>query len=418
MSTPPPSHSSELPEQEVLSSWITILLASACGLIVANLYYAQPLLGPIREALGLSAGAAGLVVTMTQIGYGAGLLLLVPLGDLFENRRLVLSLIGLVVLALLGAAMSTGTLAFLVSMLFIGLGSVAVQVLVPYAAHMSPEATRGRSVGNVMSGLMLGIMLARPLASIITAFSSWHVVFLLSAALMVLLALVLSRALPRRMPVARLSYGSLLASMWHLTLTTPVLRRRALYQAFLFGAFSLFWTTTPLLLASPQFGLSQVGIALFALAGVAGAIASPIAGRVADLGWGRPATAAAMALAALSFMLTHIGQAGSTTALAMLVCAAILLDFGVAANLTFGQRILFALSAEHRSRLNGLYMAGFFVGGALGSAIGGWAYAYGGWTLASSIGVALPLAALLFFATEPRQALPTAPAERADRKPG
>lgn len=402
MSTAAPSRSNELSEHPPLSTWITILLASACGVIVANLYYAQPLIGPIREALGLSPAAAGLVVTMTQIGYGAGLLLLVPLGDLFENRRLVLSLLGLVVLALLGAAVSTNALSFLVSMLFIGLGSVAVQVLVPYAAHMSPEATRGRSVGNVMSGLMLGIMLARPIASIITAFSSWHTVFFLSAALMVLLALVLSRALPRRVPVARLSYGSLLASMWHLLLATPVLRRRALYQAGMFGAFSLFWTTTPLLLAGPQFGLSQVGIALFALAGVAGAIASPIAGRVADRGWGRPATAAAMVLVALSFLITHIGQSGSTTALAMLVCAAILLDFGVAANLTFGQRILFSMSAEHRSRLNGLYMAGFFLGGAFGSAAGGWAYAYGGWALTSWVGVALPLAALLYFATEPK----------------
>jgi predicted MFS family arabinose efflux permease len=403
MSTALLFRSTELPEHPPLSTWITILLASACGVVVANLYYAQPLIGPIREALGLSPAAAGLVVTMTQIGYGAGLLLLVPLGDLFENRRLVLSLIGLVVLALLGAAVSTDALSFLVSMLFIGLGSVAVQVLVPYAAHMSPEATRGRSVGNVMSGLMLGIMLARPVASIITAYSSWHTVFFLSAALMVLLALVLSRALPRRVPVARLAYGSLLASMWHLLLTTPVLRRRALYQAGMFGAFSLFWTTTPLLLAGPQFGLSQVGIALFALAGVAGAIASPIAGRVADRGWGRPATAAAMVLVALSFLMTHIAQAGSTTALVMLVCAAILLDFGVAANLMFGQRIIFSLSAEHRSRLNGLYMAGFFLGGAFGSAAGGWAYAYGGWMLTSWVGVALPVAALLYFATEPKQ---------------
>jgi predicted MFS family arabinose efflux permease len=397
-----PSPGSELPEQKSLSTWITLLLASACGLIVANLYYAQPLIGPIRQALGLGPAAAGLVVTMTQIGYGAGLLLLVPLGDLFENRRLVLALLGLVVLALLGAAVSTGAASFLASMLFIGLGSVAVQVLVPYAAHMSPAATRGRAVGNVMSGLMLGIMLARPLASIITAFSSWHVVFFLSAALMTLLALVLSRALPRRMPVSRLRYAGLLASMWHLMLTTPALRRRALYQACLFGAFSLFWTVTPLLLAGPRFGLSQIGIALFALAGVAGAIASPIAGRVADRGWGRGATAGSMVLVTLSFAITHIGPAGSTTALAMLVCAAILLDFGVAANLTFGQRIIFSLSAEYRSRLNGLYMAGFFLGGALGSAVGGWAYAHGGWMLASWIGMALPVAALLYFATEPK----------------
>jgi predicted MFS family arabinose efflux permease len=340
---------------------------------------------------------------MTQIGYGAGLLLLVPLGDLLENRRLVLCLMGFVVLALAGAALSTQALPFLLSMLLIGLGSVAVQVLVPYAAHMAPEEIRGRVVGNVMSGLLLGIMLARPVASFITAFSSWHVVFWLSAGLMLLLAAVLSRALPKRVPVTTLSYGQLLASMGHLVLTTPILRRRALYQACLFGAFSLFWTTTPLLLAGPQFALSQVGIALFALAGVAGAIAAPIAGRLADRGWSRPATGLAMLAVAIAFLLTHIGHSGSDLALGFLVAAAILLDFGVAANLTFGQRAIFSLSAEHRSRLNGLYMATFFMGGALGSALGGWAYAYGGWTLASWIGFAFPVAALLYFSTEQKE---------------
>jgi len=385
-----------------ISVKMTVLLAFACGLIVANLYYAQPLAGPIGATLGLSSGATGLVVTLTQIGYGAGLLFIVPLGDLVETRRLVLTLIGLVTIALLGAAGSTHPFPFLTSMLCVGLCSVAVQVLVPYAAHLAPEAIRGRVVGSVMSGLMLGIMLARPVASFIAQVSSWHTVFFLSAGAMVLLAAMLRVTLPARRPASTLSYGMLLVSMARLARGTSVLQRRALYHACLFAAFSLFWTTVPLLLAGPEFRLSQGGIALFALAGVAGAVAAPIAGRAADKGLTRPATAVAMLAVAGSFLITHIGSYGSPVSLGLLVVAGIVLDFGVTTNLVLGQRAIFVLGAEYRSRLNGLYMATFFVGGALGSALGGLAFAGGGWRAASWLGAALPIAALAYFATEKR----------------
>jgi predicted MFS family arabinose efflux permease len=384
----------------ILSGWLTLLLAVSCGLIVANLYYAQPLIGPISTDLGLSPQSAGLIVTMTQLGYGAGLLLIVPLGDLVENRRLVLGVTSLGALALLGAAYSTHPLPFLVAGVFIGLGSVAVQILVPYAGHLAPAATRGRAVGNVTTGLMIGVMLSRPAASFIAAASSWHMVYVVSAVVMVLLVLVLRRMLPPRKPTTRLGYGQLLASMMHLAATSVILRRRALYQACLFGVFSMFWTTIPLLLAGPAFRLSQAGIAMFALAGVAGAISAPMAGRVADRGWTRPATAVAMLLTAGGFALTRLVDFGSTLSMALLVGGAIAIDFGVQANVVLGYRALFALGAESRGRLNGLYMTTFFLAGAAGSAIGGWAYASGGWTLVAWIGTGLPLAALVYFATE------------------
>ncbi len=387
-------------EGQGLSTWLTLLIASACGLVVANIYYAQPLAGPISLALGMHAGTAGLIVTLTQLGYGLGLFLVVPLGDLVENRRLVLVLLGLSALALLGAALSTQAVAFLLSALLIGISSVAVQVLVPYAAHMAPAAQRGRVVGNVMAGLMLGIMLARPVASSVAQLSSWTMPFKLSAGLMIVVAAVLWRTLPPRVPAASLRYGELLGSMAHLLRTTPVLRRRSVYHACMFAAFSLFWTTTPLLLAGPVFGLSQGGIALFALAGVAGAIAAPIAGRVADRGWTRPATGAAMACVVVAFLLTHLAPPGSALSLGLLVAAAILLDFGVSANMALSQRAIFALGAEYRSRFNGLYMTIFFLGGAAGSAVGGWAFAQGGWGLASAIGTALPVVAGLYFLSE------------------
>jgi predicted MFS family arabinose efflux permease len=388
------------PHPRAISPALTLLLAIACGLIVANIYYVQPLGGPITAALGLPKAGAGLIVTCTQIGYALGLFFVVPLGDLFENRRLILSLTGIAMLALLVAAVSSHPLPFLAAALGIGIGSVAVQVLVPYAAHLAPEAIRGQVVGNVMSGLMLGIMLARPAASFVTELSSWHGVFFISAGAMVLLALVLRAVLPQRVPTSQLRYGQLLLSMWRIVLTTPVLRRRALYHACLFGAFSLFWTATPLLLAGPEFHLSQGGIAVFALVGVAGAVAAPIAGRIADRGWSRPATGVAMAAVATAFLITHLGRPGSLLALGSLVTAAVLLDLGISANMTLGQRAIFVLGAEYRSRLNGLYMTTFFLGGAIGSAVGGWAFAAGGWTLAAWIGFAAPLAALLYYATE------------------
>ena len=379
--------------------WLTLMIAAVCGLIVANIYYPQPLIAPISESLGLSPQAAGLIVTMTQLGYGAGLLLIVPMGDLFENRRLVLAIVGLSILALAGAAAATSALPFLLAALGIGVASVSVQVLVPYAAHLAPDAVRGRVVGTIMSGLMLGIMLARPVASLITHFVSWRAVFVMSAVVMAGVAAVLRPAMPERRPAPGLRYGALLRSMLGLARTTPVLQRRALYHSFLFGAFSLFWTTAPLVLAD-QFHLTQFGIAVFAFAGVAGAVSAPIAGRVADRGWTGPATAGAMGIVAASFLLSHVSGSGSGLALGALTCAAILLDFGVTAHLVLGQRAIFSLPGQFRSRLNGLFMATFFMGGAVGSAAGGWAYAHGGWGLTTWLGLALPVAALACFAFE------------------
>lgn len=389
-------------EATSISPALTFLLATACGLIAANLYYGQPLAGIIGAELGLSSGATGLIVTLTQIGYGIGLLFVVPLGDLVENRKLVVSAVAMAVLSLVAAAFAPHAAPFLIAAFLVGVSSVAVQVIVPYAAHMAPHAIRGRVVGNVMSGLMAGIMLARPVSSLLSEVVSWRGVFLTSAAVMALLAVVLFRLLPARMPDARLSYGALMASMGRLALHTPILRRRAIYHAFLFAAFSLFWTTTPLYLSGPHFNLSQGEIALFALAGAAGTVAAPIAGRMADRGWTRAATFFALVAVALSFAVTHLAPEGSHLALAILVVAAIVLDFGVTTNLVLGQRAIFTLGAEFRSRLNGIYMATFFMGGAIGSAVGGWAYAVGEWQAASWIGFALPVAALLYFLTEKR----------------
>lgn len=386
--------------QSDISPGMVLLLAIASGLIVANLYYAQTLVGPISAATGLSAKAAGLIVTLTQIGYTIGLLFVVPLGDLVENRRLIVGALGFSSAALLAAALSTSAWVFLAAALAIGLGSVAAQVLVPFAAHLSQEATRGQTVGKVVSGLLLGIMLARPAASLIADHSSWHAVFGGAAALMAALALLLRARLPARVPAAPVAYPQLLASLWHLLRDTPVLRRRAAYHAALFGSFSLFWTVAPLMLAGEQFQLSQTGIAIFALVGMAGAVASPVAGRLADAGHTLTATAAALGIGMLAFALPLFAPVSRTVALALLVLASIVLDMGVAANLVLGQRAIFNLGAEVRSRLNGIYFALFFAGGALGSALGAWVFASYGWHAALLTGLAMPAAALLYWLSE------------------
>jgi len=384
-----------------MPGWLTLLLAAACGLLVANLYYPQPLAGPISQSLGMSAGAAGLIVTLGQVGYGLGLLLLVPLADLLENRRLVVATIAACAVALAVAALSTSALPFLLAAFAIGACTVAAQILVPYAAHMAPEAARGRVVGNVMSGLLLGIMLARPAASLVASFAGWHAIFWLSAALMAGLAVALWRLLPRRQPAATLRYGALLASLAAIWRGQPVLRQRALAHAGMFAGFTLFWTVVPLHLAA-ELGLSQLGIAAFALAAVAGAVVAPFAGRLADAGRARPGLAragrlGALGLGALCFPIGLLGQGHG--AIAALVVAGILLDAAVTVNMILSQRDIFGLGDAIRGRVNGLFIATFFLGGAFGSALGSWAMVRGGWPLAAWAGAALPAAGLLYAAT-------------------
>ncbi|SDE88309.1 Predicted arabinose efflux permease, MFS family [Fontibacillus panacisegetis] len=385
------------------SDKIIFMLAAACGLIVANLYYAQTLVGPIRLDTHLSSTAAGLIVTLTQIGYVIGLLFIVPLSDIIENRRLTVVTLLVAIGGLLTAAIASNAAVFLSGALLVGFGSVVAQILVPYASYLTSEERSGSVVGTIMSGLLLGIMFARPIASFIAGLWSWRAVFVMSAIMISCLTILLARLLPRRQPSPEISYGKLLTSLGTLFLQTPALRRRAFYQAYLFGAFSLFWTVVPLRLTD-DFGMSQGGIAWFALVGVAGAVAAPIAGKWADKGWTKLLTGIAMVVAVLSFLLIHVFSSHSTLSLILLFVSAITLDMAVSGNLVLGQRIIYSLGNETRGRLNGLFMSIFFIGGAVGSSLGGWAYAQGGWYLASLAGLFMPVIALLYYFTEPGKA--------------
>lgn len=382
---------------------IQTMLAIACGMIIANVYYAQPLTGLIGATLGLPHESNGLLVTLPLAGYGIGLLTIVPLGDIFENRRLAMILIGAEMLLTLTLSLTSWATAYLLIAFLLGLVASAVQLLVPYMTYLVPKEAAGRAVGRVVSGVMLGIMLARPVSSLIANAWSWREVFRMSAILMAAVIVGLYLVLPPRKPTHPPTYGSLLGSLGNIFASTALLRRRGIYQGALFGAFSVFWTAVPLWLSGPKFGLTQQGIAWIALAGVAGAIAPPFAGRIADRGLTQAGTVGAMLLASASFIFAALARGHSDLSIALVIATAILLDFAASANLVLSQRVIYSLSVEQRSRLNGLFMATFFAGGAISSAASGWAFAHFGWTGVTVLGMALPLAALAYFATERRK---------------
>jgi predicted MFS family arabinose efflux permease len=392
----------QLPKVGHTPKWLPALFGTACGIVVANLYYTQPLAGLVSAALGLPKQNAGLLTTLPLIGYGAGLLTVVPLADLMENRRLVLWLVALEALCLLSISVAAQPTVFLTLGFFIGVTAAVVQVLVPYSTYLVPEEERGRTLGQVVSGLMLGIMLSRPVSSMIADLAGWRTVYRFSAATMGLVFFAALAILPRRRPAPNLTYAALLGSLGRLFVTTETLRRRALYHTCIFGSFSAFWTALPLWLTGPEFHLSQRGVAWIALAGVAGAIAPPFAARAAEKGLARAGTIAAMLLASCGFLLSDLATDASKLSLAIVVAVAIMIDFATSANLVFGQRAIFLLNAELRGRLNGLYLATFFAGGALSAAVSGWIYAHFGWRGVTVFGTSLPLLGMLYVLTERR----------------
>ncbi|SDS20767.1 Predicted arabinose efflux permease, MFS family [Pseudomonas cedrina] len=379
---------------------MVMLFAFCCGAIVANIYYAQPIIEMIAPDIGLTPAMASLIVSLTQIGYALGLFFLVPLGDLLENRKLMIATTVLAIASLLGAAVTEQPNLFLLVSLLIGFSSVSVQILIPLAAHLAPAESRGRVVGSIMGGLLLGILLARPVSSVVADHFGWRAMFMAAAALMAFISVVLLITIPKRQPDHSASYGQLLRSLGTLLREQPVLRQRAFYQGCMFASFSLFWTAVPLELVRNH-GLSQTQIALFALVGAIGAIAAPIAGRLADAGHTHRASLLAMVLAVLSFLPAFVHPLYSVIGLAV---TGVVLDFCVQMNMVLGQRAVYALDAKSRSRLNALYMTSIFIGGAFGSAIASSVYEHGGWLGVVLVGSAFPLVALLRFLGASRQA--------------
>jgi predicted MFS family arabinose efflux permease len=380
----------------VMTNGMIRLFAFCCGAIVANLYYAQPIIGLIAPDVGMSAALASLIVSLTQIGYAFGLFFLVPLGDLVENRRLMIATTAMCVLSLAAAAATSSAHVFMLVSLLLGFSSVSVQILIPLATHFAPEASRGRVVGGIMSGLLLGILLARPLASFIAGHLGWRAVYSAAAVLMACFTGLFAMKMPRRQPQYKAVYSQLLRSLATLMMRFPVLRQRSFLQACMFGSFSLFWSAAPLELAQ-TYGFSQVQIAVFCLVGAVGAIVAPIGGRLADAGYVPVATTTALVGGALSYLPNLVHPGWGFIGLAF---TGIMLDFCVQMNMVLGQREIYSLDPASRSRVNALYMTSVFVGGAIGSGLASVLYRHGGWQWVGIAGSILPLLALIRFAVD------------------
>ncbi len=377
---------------------LVFVLAVACGVAVANLYYSQPLLHTIAGTFHTGSGTAGLIVTLSQIGYAFGLALVVPLGDLFDRRRLIpLALLG-VAGALLASAFAPDIGVLIALGLLVGAGSVIAQILVPLAAQLAPEAERGQVVGRVMSGMLLGILLARTFSGLVADASSWRVVYGAAAGLAVGLAVVLRRELPVEGARPRLRYRDLLVSTVAIFRREPLLRRRSAFGALGFSAFSVLWTTLAFLLSGAPYHYGNGVIGLFGLVGAAGAICAIFAGRFADQGRSAVTTAVFTSCIALSFLPIWLGR----HAVGWLIVGIILLDLGVQGVQVTNQSLIYTLAPEARSRITSAYMVCYFVGGAIGSALAGLVYDEHGWGGVCVLGAAIGVAAVLLWGVDRR----------------
>lgn len=365
-----------------LSKGLILALSICTGMSAASLYYAQPLLHSIKESLHLGTATAGLIVTATQVGYIAGLLLIVPLGDMFARRRLIPLMVAGIAMSLLFVSISPDGSLLLVSSVAVGAFSVAAQMSVAFAATLAPDATRGRVVGTIMSGLLLGILLARTVSGYLASFGGWRTPFQVAAGAMVVMALVLLKALPSESSRPRVSYVGALTSIPALLIEEPLIRRRAIYGAASFGAFSALWTPLAFLLSGSPYHYSTSTIGLFGLFGVVGAITASFAGRFADRGGAATMTAVTSVLLTLTWIAIGFGR----TSIGPLIVGVIVLDFACQGLHITNQSQIYKLRPEARSRITATYMSAYFIGGTLGSFGASAAYASGGWLASSALG--------------------------------
>jgi predicted MFS family arabinose efflux permease len=397
---------------EPLSRALVTLIAVATGAVVANLYYAQPVLHLVAHDFHSGSGLASLIITATQVGYAAGLLLVVPLGDLHPRRVLVVRIFLVAAVALVACALSPDIWVFGLASIAVGTASVAGQVMIPFAADLAPPERRGRVVARIMSGLLLGILLARTVSGLVAQLAGWRAIYWFSAALMVAFAAVLWRALPGEGDRPPRRYWSLVGSSLRLLVDEPILRRRAWHGACAFACFSVLWTTIAFLLSAAPYHYSSVVIGLFGLVGAGGILAANLAGKLADADRAAPATLVAGVLLIGSFGLLWFGH----SSLALLIVGIIVLDVGTQGMQITNQAIIYALRPDARSRINSAYMVCYFIGGAIGSFTAGVVYSAHGWSGVCMLGAgfgALSCAMTVFDRLRPPAAGPEAFTESA-----
>jgi predicted MFS family arabinose efflux permease len=369
-------------------------MAVACGLAVANIYYAQPLLADMGRYFGVPDRRIGLVSMLSQVGYATGMLLFLPLGDRLERRSFILAMLGAVTVALLGVAAAPNFTWLATASLAVGVTTITPQLLVPFAAHLAEPAERGRVVGTVMSGLLIGILAARTVSGVVGSTLGWRTMYGIAAAVMVALAVSLKELLPRSQPEGLgVSYLGLLRSIGGLLRDEPVLRQSCLLGAMSFGAFSAFWTTLAFHLVGPPFGYGSGVVGLFGLVGIVGALAAPLAGRFADRRSPRWTIGAGLACILLSYAVLY--EFGGTVY--GMVVGVILLDLGAQSAHVSNQSRIYAIRPEARSRMNTAYMVAYFIGGALGSYGGAWGWGRAGWGGVCLVGLGMTVAGLIAF---------------------
>ncbi|CAO95978.1 MFS transporter [Erwinia tasmaniensis] len=379
------------PPHQALTPALVILMSLATGLSVACNYYVQPLLATIARTFELSFHQAGFIVTTAQLGYAIGLLLLVPLGDMLERRGLIVTMSLLAAGGLVITAMSSTLPFMLLGTALTGLFSVVAQILVPLAATLAAPEKRGKVVGTVMSGLLLGILLARTVAGGLAELGGWRSVYWIASALMVLMALALWRYLPRYQQSVALNYRQLLGSIFSLYTRHSILRTRAIIGCLVFANFSVLWTSMAFLLSSPQWNYSEGEIGMLGLVGAAGALAARHAGALADKGKARLTTSAGLIVLLASWGVITLGA----HSLLALVIGIILLDLAVQGVHITNQSVIYRNMPEARNRLTAGYMTSYFVGGAAGSLLSASAFQAAGWYGVCGAGAALTVCNLL-----------------------
>ncbi|MBK5471804.1 MULTISPECIES: MFS transporter [Bacillus] len=384
-----------LNQQPSMSHALALLFATACGMSVANIYFAQPLLDQLSNEFGINHSIIGVVITITQIFYGLGLLLLVPLGDSLNQRRLIVGQMLLSTTALVIVGTASSSMVLFAGMALVGLLAVVTQTLVAFAATIASPTERGRVVGIVTSGIVIGILLARTFAGILTDVAGWRSVYLFSAALMLLMVFMFIKMLPNvEREVKSLSYPQLIRSVLALFIQERTLRVRSVLAMLIFADFSILWTSLVLPLSTPPIALSHSAIGAFGLVGVAGALAAARAGKLADQGYGQRTTGIALALLLISWLfISYIEQS-----LIALVIGIVLLDLAVQAIHVTNQTMILPLHTEARSRLTAGYMVFYSIGSAGGSIASTQIYVHFGWGGVSLLGASVSALALLFWA--------------------
>jgi predicted MFS family arabinose efflux permease len=378
-----------------LSRGVTLLMAVAAGLAVANVYYAQPLLDAIGLELAIGEAHLGAVIAITQIGYGLGLLLIAPIGDLVDRRRLILAQVLLTTIALGVAAFSATAVVFLAAMACVGMLAVVAQVIVAHSASLAARHEQGKIVGTVTTGIVLGILLARTASGTLSDLFGWRAVYAASSAADLVIAGLLLAVLPaQRIPSARMSYLRLIPSLFSLFGEVPVLRIRAMLAFFIFFTITVLLTPLVLLLSAPPFGLSHSQIGLFGLAGAAGALGASSAGRFADRGQGQRITGIALLLMSLSWLPIAL----LPYSLWGLIIGIIIIDYGLQAAHVANQSLIYRVRPEAQTRLAAGYMLFYSIGSASGSMLSTITYAQFGWTGVCLLGSAGSVAGLAFWA--------------------